>query len=756
MREKAASPLPTHVEAAAADESEGEAPAVEAAQPPAAQIQTQQQQQQAPQQPKRNSIPRKPLTEEQMRNWRSSGYSGSPLTPDNDDTPYIQFAIEQLTRDEEVMGHSREAGSPAVSPVSPERSSIRHVGGDETLLHKEIGPAPPAAAMPPRRSRSVSPLSEENGSGDLRHFLVPDHEPRDTYRYPPLKFIPRPLGLIALGAFMLFIIGLIILLIISSIRAGQDAGLWAYDGVGTARYFLFQYLPTLLAVLALVWLHYVQAAIQRILPFAILAGGGTKATDGVFSNIPLYLTNYLFPDLRPLRYGEYLLGFCSIIFWLANLTVPLASAIYQTRLYSSADSSTWNWTTVQPVAFVLIFLYIILIFALVAIHLRFRARPTGLKWDPVALADVFVLLNRSPLLAAAQDPDTPHLPDKRGWSRPTSATMGYWESPSRPGTFLHGIRTGPPDPPPQRMRIEKGRTISTDLEAQRDLPASNTLPAVQASTFESWHSNSSKTRPQPAFLRDSYIILYPIVALVLLAAFLAASYTNAALITGFDPRVPASDTASATAFQSFAPADFLYAFLPALLATLLPLLWTPLDTAFRYLQPFASLASPRGAPATRSLLASYPAQAPLLVCVRALLARHLRVALLSLLTPLAWALPVLAGGLFTAQFVAGANGGAGAVFVRADPGALYALSALLVAHALGWATLWPGKTRRVPGGVDVRYLKGVAAVAGAELGARRGGELWAEPRSRTDLVTRLVGRGGGGRWGMREGKVARI
>ena len=692
-----------------------------------------------------------------MRNWRNSGYSGSPPTPDNDDTPYIQFAIEQLTRDEEVMGHGRGGGSPALSPVSPQRSSIRQVGGDETLLHKVIGPTPPAAAaIPPRRSRSVSPMSKENGSGDLRHFLVPDHEPQDSYRYPPLTFIPQPLGLFALGAFILFIIGLVILLVISSIRAGQDAGLWAYDGVGTARYFLFQYFPTLLAALAMAWLHFVQAAIQRVLPFAILAGGGTKATDGVFSNIPLYLTNYLYPDLRPLRYGEHLLGFCSIIFWLANFTVPLASALFQTRLYSTAESSNWNWTTVQPVAFVLIFLYIIFIWALIAVHLRFRARPTGLKWDPVALADVFVLLNRSPLLAAAQDPNTPHLSEKRGWSRPTSATIGYWESPSRPGTFMHGIRTGPPDPPTQRMRIEKGRTVSRDLEAQRDPSADTILPAVQASTFESWHSNSSKTRPKPAFLRDTYVILYPIIALVLLAAFLAASYTNGALIAGFDPRVPASDTASATAFQSFAPADFLYAFVPALLATLLPLLWTPLDTAFRYLQPFAALAAPRGARATHSLLTAYPAQAPLLVSLRALLARHLRVALLSFLTPFAWALPVLAGGLFTAQFVLSADAGAGAVRVRADPGALYALTALLVVHALGWAVLWPGQARRVPGGVDVRYLAGVAAIAGAELGGgRRGKPLWTEPRSRTDLVTRLVGRGGGERWQMREGKVVR-
>lgn len=42
----------------------------------------------------------------------------SPPTPGIDDTPYIQFAIEQLTRDEEVAGSRHDgAGSEASYPV---------------------------------------------------------------------------------------------------------------------------------------------------------------------------------------------------------------------------------------------------------------------------------------------------------------------------------------------------------------------------------------------------------------------------------------------------------------------------------------------------------------------------------------------------------------------------------------------------------------------------------------------------------------
>ena len=44
----------------------------------------------------------------------------SPPTPGVDDTPYIQFAIEQLTRDEEVAG-SRHQSNGTESPYPVER-----------------------------------------------------------------------------------------------------------------------------------------------------------------------------------------------------------------------------------------------------------------------------------------------------------------------------------------------------------------------------------------------------------------------------------------------------------------------------------------------------------------------------------------------------------------------------------------------------------------------------------------------------------
>lgn len=55
----------------------------------------------------------------------------SPPTPGVDDTPYIQFAIDQLTRDEEV-NHALES-RPLQRPSSRESYSVERIVPDERL-----------------------------------------------------------------------------------------------------------------------------------------------------------------------------------------------------------------------------------------------------------------------------------------------------------------------------------------------------------------------------------------------------------------------------------------------------------------------------------------------------------------------------------------------------------------------------------------------------------------------------------------------
>ena len=60
------------------------------------------------------AITRKPAISEGTA-WRQGPSGISPPTPGVDDTPYIQFAIEQLTRDEELLGRRRDDISSEIS-----------------------------------------------------------------------------------------------------------------------------------------------------------------------------------------------------------------------------------------------------------------------------------------------------------------------------------------------------------------------------------------------------------------------------------------------------------------------------------------------------------------------------------------------------------------------------------------------------------------------------------------------------------------
>ena len=56
------------------------------------------------------SLATKPLPLAPNTTWRPSASEVSPPTPGVDDSPYIHFAIDQLTRDEELMGRRRQRG----------------------------------------------------------------------------------------------------------------------------------------------------------------------------------------------------------------------------------------------------------------------------------------------------------------------------------------------------------------------------------------------------------------------------------------------------------------------------------------------------------------------------------------------------------------------------------------------------------------------------------------------------------------------
>jgi len=647
-----------------------------------------------------------------------------PPTPGIDNTPYIQFAIDQLTRDQEVRHQHGGAESPyPVDRIVPEGMEYQ----------PERAQRPQRQRPDPNWRRQDEPREYGIEMGlnwfltaftvaDNESILLPAEPTLDDFRHPKLNYKPHSLRLLALGALIFCCLLMIAGLLFCALWPTSHSGLWEYDGVSTGRYFVFQYLPTILASVIILWLFVIQCAIHRIFPFTVLSSGQDTPNSGVLHDTAIFPTNYMIPNLTFFKHREPLLGLCSIIFWLSLFTVPLQSCLFQTRYYAS--DTIWRWTTVIPIAWTLFSLYLLLILSLMIVIFRITLRhSTGLKWDPVSLADIFVLFHKANFLSDFQRSEVEgrHLP----YFSAKYLRLGYWRT-SKHSDAFYGI--GEENVPTQRYSLDRGRMIpvtdlsNVDLEAQRP---------EKRSTFDTLqhdiHTPDMRYRWLPWFLRDGAVLAWILIAIAFMIAFIVVSFVNKAVERGFLPQLPAPTTS-----QGFSPADFLYSFIPSFIGMVLFLIWQPIDMYFRALQPFANLARDKGCSAEESLLLDYPSRLPVEITLTAALDRNFKVAWISFLSLMSITLPILAGGVFTAQFVIAEN----SVRIAADMPGFYALVVFIVIYALSYSIIWPGRKRELPHDIStVGQL--ISFVYQSPLLADH---IFREPRSKIDLVTKLVGR----------------
>lgn len=666
-------------------------------------------------------IPRKPLSSSSSEGTivrRSLSEVITPPTPGVDDTPYIQFAIDQLTRDEEVADpqHPESSASYPVERIIPDEGLGYYGSSQQT---RPLRPQDRRTESP-RKLWSIYPQPSRVFSKNTtatENILRPAKPGTATFRHPKLDFVPQSLRLVSLSALIVCCLLMIGGLLFCAIYPYNHRGLWQYDGTGTSRYFVFEYLPTLLASFIIVWLLIIQCAIHRVAPFIILSSGRDIENSGVLHDMTLFPANYLSPNLSFFRHREPLLGLCSIIFWLQPFTLPLQSCLFQTRYYSPQDN--WRWTVLQPVAWILFVFYLLLVVALLLLLLRFVPSETGLKWDPVSLADILSLFHRSNFLSdfAQSEMHT----SSTGQPTAKHLRLGYWNTSKRASEAFYGI--GEENAPVPRYSLEKGRMApltNYDLEAQEPTKTST------FDTLKDVHDPALRYRWTPWFLRDGMVVAWIVIANVLMIAFIVISFVNHAVQRGFLPLL-----AAPTNTEGFSPANFLYGFIPSLIGMLLFLLWQPIDLYFRALQPFASLTHRDGASAEQSLLLDYTACLPVEVTIKALINGHYKVAYISFISLLSLTLPILAGGVFTAQFVVKSQD----IRMMASMPGYYALVLFVAIYAVSFLAIWPTRKRRLPH--DISTLgQLISFVYQSSLLTER---AFAEPKSKIDLVTRLLG-----------------
>ncbi|KAL4897564.1 hypothetical protein BDV59DRAFT_46240 [Aspergillus ambiguus] len=659
------------------------------------------------------------VSESTMEQLPPDSYAGRPPTPGVDDSPYLRFAINQLTRDDESNRLERQ------NSVSTKNSTVEHVVWDEALGYFRRAPetsrSPSVPQLYPQQSRPTSVDRLPQQSVDIESF-VPVDPPEDNLLYPPLDYVPVVLRPWALGLAILCCLLMIAGIAFCNVWSESHQGIWEYDGQGGARYFVVQFLPQILAVLITIWTFVIQAAVYRTIPFAIMAS--ERPLGRVLQGLPVLSQNFLVPDLSHFQHGEPVVGFSLFTIWLSNMiAIPLLSCLFQAKWFVIGDQGTWRWTAVLAVGWTLVAVYALLAIGLLVLMFRFVRTWSGLIWDPVCLADLIPAIQRSNILHDFEHSET--VPSVGESLDPRALRLGYWRLSTRSDIFYGIGEVDAPIGSPSLHRLEKHRAkqphglskVTYDVEQHG---------AVGKDDWDAYlYSPSVRYRWVPWFLRRPLVFSWTVVIAALFIAFVVVSFIHDAIQGGFPPKLPTLPSTGA-----FSSSNFLYSFIPALIGNLLFLSWQHIDVYFRALQPFATLCAPEGATAEQSLLLSYPSRLPFQVTILALLNKHYKVAWISFVSTLSAVLPILAGGVFIALWYPMHD----EIRIAALMPAFYALVVFCAIYTVSFLAIWPRRCRHLPHDISTLADQMSFLYQSPLLSDK----LLREPRSKADLITRLV------------------
>ncbi|KAI8937547.1 hypothetical protein NX059_005264 [Plenodomus lindquistii] len=682
-------------------------------------------------------------------------------TPGQDTTPYIRFAIDQLTRDEEVRGSrvypelrqpipedddddypvERMVPDHGLGYMAQEQRTQQRMSQQQPLIpharKHSSGRAQlvqiPKPSQSPKSAQSFSRPRVPSSPPQQQFYNTPPHQRQDSQphtspsrvhkdvfvanspSHAQLHFLPAILRPVWLAFYILLCLIVLAALIFTAVYSNRSGtvGLWDYVTFGDGRYFIFQYLPTLIGALMLLWLIHIQTALQRIMPFVSMASDSFhRRSQGVF--LRLYPMQWLLPNIEHFRAGHRRVGACHIVFWLFTWTIPLLASAFNVRY--DLERSVWRWTAVQGVIWTVVVLYILLIIALLVLMVFLIRNPSGLRWDPRSLADIISFLERSNNLADYNGSETF---EKGDWHLVSGRAdrIGYWTTTKRPTDTFYGIGE------------EGGETRSYAVE-QGQIRERAERTASQAHDFSirmDIRSPEIRLRYLPWYLKDTSVIAWVVIASILLIAFFVVSFVNSAVRLGFLPQVFAR-----TDDGGFSASNFLYSFIPAVIGNFLFLSLLSLDYSMRVLQPYISLASKGGATAEQSLLVDYACRLPISVTLSAIENRHFQTAVLSLVSLISVALPVIAGGCFWTQYY----DDEATVRVAADLPGYYALCFFLALYTVSLFVLIPSRRRAALPHRSNTVAEIISWVYQSPILADR---AFSRPQTKPELVARLMG-----------------
>ncbi|KKY22058.1 putative phosphoribosylaminoimidazole-succinocarboxamide synthase [Diplodia seriata] len=182
--------------------------------------------------PQRSMPSARPVQDPRRKSGRDS--ESVSTTPGVDDTPYIRFAIDQLTRDEEVRGSRKY---PAGTRASAEQYPVQRLVSPETVGYVPQAPTYEAYETPERNPTRPAPMEPLNVQ--QRDIFVPYHPQTKSVQFPPLTFLPSILRPLWLAIFASLCVLMITGMIVSAVWSDTYSGLLDYGNLGDGSYFLF-------------------------------------------------------------------------------------------------------------------------------------------------------------------------------------------------------------------------------------------------------------------------------------------------------------------------------------------------------------------------------------------------------------------------------------------------------------------------------------------------------------------------------------
>lgn len=650
------------------------------------------------------------------------------ITPGVDDTPYIQHALEAMSKKRDSRGVSQvpssgtdetnpmmrymphtvpglfQTGPGRYSALQADPDSPSHAVDEDNPAHElramralrakraaEQGPHPltldrqsetPSSKpfdrwTPQGNSMARMQLADELAKPPVTDGLRPrdwnywrsaPDDPERAEGNIPLTFKP---WLLSTGS-LLLLMGLTILMIAGlmfcAIYSVRNNGLVAFSGtIYGGQYFVFRILPQCLGAVLLIYTQCVITTMFRVLPFSAMACDDVRYRQNV-GFLPLYPKSFLWPQLVSTWQVWVPVG----ITWVLNFTIPLLSSLFSCILVDG----TWTWAAGQGVVWVLVALYVLLLVSTGILIAYWHRRRTGLlpHWDMRSLVDIIFLVAQSNSTHRYEGTEVAsNRSDLRQKLYGNADRLGYWSSPEAPGDRCwYGLGQATGD---EKMDMsEVGAPVH--MRNPRGGLAQKPLRGHDGAGYLPW------------CFRTGQLMFLAIAAAVLLIALFVVSFLSVTDIRhGFIPGLRAGPVPGA-----FSAANFLYSFIPSVLGMMLFLLFQSLDLTLRILTPWGELNRPGGSHAQTSLLVDYAACYPWMATWKALRNRHWRVAAISFLANLFILIPILAGGVFMALTPPSA-----AVRMYPNVPAYGILLALLVLYLAGIVLLLPKREQfRLP------------------------------------------------------------